>query len=440
MSRQLMKFLERNNVLLKMIMINSVLLFLAGSIDNSVNTSYQILFGGFYMVSVSIVFILIGFRQIMKYIRAVGMVVLSEVLSAFYIMLCNQKYGVYSPSISMIQLFNLVFQMTFCKDGWSYCFITVKHLIVNFWWNNTGGLLCYALYQLIPFMFIASFIRSLQGRTALIDMYKLRMKNLSQNFNQMSCGIAEGMLILSTNNQIIFASSVMQEHIGCESGDIQKILSNSFYITSKSASTPLKKPFSLYEDIKYCIESNTQYKKLGRTLHNSKVLEWIYKRIEWNNQESVLLLTNEITDFHDMECRFKDCTFKSSLLKIVSHELRTPCNSIIFFSEKCMESTDNSSPLYEYLTIAKNSSTYMLLLINDLLDYTKILSGNFRINKQEFCPSELLKECMGMFEYQARKKNLNIYLTIDPTMPIVAYSDALRVKQILLNLLSNAVK
>lgn len=423
-----------------MIMINSVFLFLAAYTDNEIEDNFQISLAVFYIFSISICVILIKFRQITKYLKAIGMVVLSEILTIFYIILCNQNYEVYCPNISWIQLFNILLQMNFFKDGLSYSIIIFKHIAIAYWWNSPGGYFYFLLYHLAPFMLAATFLRSLQEKAALNDVYKLKMKTLRLNLTQISCGISEGLLVLSTNNQILFTSSILFEHLECELTEVLKILPNLLYITHNSDSKPSAKLLSLYDDIKFCIESNILYKKLGRTQHNAKVLEWIFKKIEWNSQESVLLTVNDVTELHDMECRFKDSIFKSSLLKIVSHELRTPCNSIMFFSEKSMESTDNSSPLYEYLTIVKNSSTYMLLLINDILDYTKIISGNFRINQQEFCPSELLTECTQLFEYQARKKNLSIYLVIDKTVPLVAYSDSIRLKQILLNLLSNSLK
>jgi nitrogen-specific signal transduction histidine kinase len=435
-----MKFLERNILLQRMIMINSVLLLLAVSADNNFEANFQMSIAILYIVSVSIVALLMGFRQLSKYIKFIGSVLLSEMLSSFYIIICNHKYGDFNPDISLILLFNFIFQTTICNEGWSYSLLLIKHLILMYINTSAGGFFCYFLYQLLPFMLLANFFKSMLNKSSLANMYKLKAEGIRQNLHQISTSISEGLLILSTNNQILFASSNLLDMLKCDSTEILEIITQLLYITSKADSRPSTAPQHLYEDIKHCIEVHISYKNLGRTRHESKVLEWIYKKIEWNSQESVLLMANDVTDLYEMECKYKDSHFKSSLLKIVSHELRTPCNSIIFFSDKCIENTENSSPLYEYLTIVKNSSTYMLLLINDILDYTKIISGNFRINKQEFCPREIFTECVKLFEYQAKKKNLTMHLMIDQTMPDVAYSDSIRLKQILLNLLSNSVK
>jgi signal transduction histidine kinase len=78
--------------------------------------------------------------------------------------------------------------------------------------------------------------------------------------------------------------------------------------------------------------------------------------------------------------------------------------------------------------------------VNDILDFNRLKSGNFRIIKQDFSPKALLEDSIKLFEFQAQRKNLSISLMMDPLIPSVGYSDPNRIQQILLNLLSNAVK
>ncbi|CAG9310159.1 unnamed protein product [Blepharisma stoltei] len=82
----------------------------------------------------------------------------------------------------------------------------------------------------------------------------------------------------------------------------------------------------------------------------------------------------------------------------------------------------------------------MLSLINDLLDYSKILTGVFSIHKTQCNLKELIKSSCSLFEYQAAKKNLYISFRIDKDLPDMIFTDSLRISQIILNLLRNAFK
>jgi len=132
---------------------------------------------------------------------------------------------------------------------------------------------------------------------------------------------------------------------------------------------------------------------------------------------------------------------KSEFLANMSHELRTPLNAIIGFSE-LMETNlfgPLGSPRYqEYATDINSSGKYLLGVINDILDMSKIEAGQFSMEREEIDLHPLITETVRVISLPAAEKSVTIETKIAPTVKLVA--DRRAIKQIVLNLLSNAVK
>src|ERR1700736_2970586 len=132
---------------------------------------------------------------------------------------------------------------------------------------------------------------------------------------------------------------------------------------------------------------------------------------------------------------------KSKFLANMSHELRTPLNAIIGFSE-IMESgmfgTLGSEKYQEYCHDILTSGHYLLEVINDILDMSKIEAGRMKLDMEELDLSKTLAESLRVVSGRAEGKNLSLDADIDGPISIVA--DRRAIKQIIVNLLSNAVK
>jgi two-component system, cell cycle sensor histidine kinase PleC len=132
---------------------------------------------------------------------------------------------------------------------------------------------------------------------------------------------------------------------------------------------------------------------------------------------------------------------KSKFLANMSHELRTPLNAIIGFSE-IME-TEMFGPLgapkyHEYCRDIRESGKYLLDVINDILDMSKIEAGRLKLNLEDVGLDWLLSDAMRVISARAEEKKLVLAATIAPGIHFKA--DRRAIKQIVLNLLSNAVK
>ncbi|HZE52040.1 MAG TPA: ATP-binding protein [Bradyrhizobium sp.] len=132
---------------------------------------------------------------------------------------------------------------------------------------------------------------------------------------------------------------------------------------------------------------------------------------------------------------------KSKFLANMSHELRTPLNAIIGFSE-IMESgmfgTLGSEKYQEYCHDILTSGHYLLEVINDILDMSKIEAGRMKLDMEELDLSKTLAESLRVVSGRAEGKNLVLDADIDGPISVVA--DRRAIKQIIVNLLSNAVK
>ena len=130
---------------------------------------------------------------------------------------------------------------------------------------------------------------------------------------------------------------------------------------------------------------------------------------------------------------------KNNFLAIMSHELRTPLNGIIGFTDILLK-TENDKGKIEKLKIIQNSSDILLKLVNDLLDITRIESGNIEVKNETFDLNNLLDNLNKVFSIEALNKNNKFILNKDKNLSQYLIGDSLKLQQILSNIISNAIK
>ncbi len=132
---------------------------------------------------------------------------------------------------------------------------------------------------------------------------------------------------------------------------------------------------------------------------------------------------------------------KSEFLANMSHELRTPLNAIIGFSELMQQGLFGplgSERYEEYASDINGSGKYLLGVINDILDMSKIEAGQFSLDREEIDLCPLIKETVRVISLQAAEKSITVETRIADSMRL--FADRRAIKQIAINLLSNAVK
>lgn len=130
---------------------------------------------------------------------------------------------------------------------------------------------------------------------------------------------------------------------------------------------------------------------------------------------------------------------KSEFLANMSHEIRTPLNGVIGFTD-LLKSTDLSPLQKQYVENAIISGQALLEIINDILDFSKIEAGMLNLENIKTDIVELAETSIDIVKFSAAKKNIEVILDLDFSMPRYGFTDPIRLKQILTNLLSNAVK
>ncbi|MRI34343.1 hypothetical protein EOPP23_15245 [Endozoicomonas sp. OPT23] len=130
---------------------------------------------------------------------------------------------------------------------------------------------------------------------------------------------------------------------------------------------------------------------------------------------------------------------KNELLAKVSHEIRTPLNGILGIVELLSQSNLNKTQLEQVKTI-QFSGKSLLQILNDILDHTRLDSGNLKLHSIDFSPEKTATKVVDIFTPLAQQKNIEFIYFFDPKLPESISGDPARLRQILTNLLSNAIK
>jgi PAS domain S-box-containing protein len=154
----------------------------------------------------------------------------------------------------------------------------------------------------------------------------------------------------------------------------------------------------------------------------------------------VLGIARDITERKEMEkAALAASRSKSEFLANMSHEIRTPMNSIIGFSELAL---DDEIPVKtkDYLTKILENSEWLMQIINDILDLSKIEAGKMELDHVPIDLHELFVRCRTMIQPKTDEKNLLLHFYAEPILNKIPIGDSKKLLQVLLNLLSNAVK
>jgi PAS domain S-box-containing protein len=166
-----------------------------------------------------------------------------------------------------------------------------------------------------------------------------------------------------------------------------------------------------------------------------------------NGKTSAIYYLNDITERRLIEADLvrakqaaeNSANVKDQFLANMSHEIRTPLNAIIGFSN-LLAKTELKDKQIDYLESVQSASANLLNITNDILDYSKLEAGMYRIEKINFDIKALVDSVFTMFIDKVEAKKIQYEYTIDEQIPNNLVGDPTRLTQILVNLLNNAIK
>ncbi|MEZ5594245.1 MAG: PAS domain S-box protein [Gammaproteobacteria bacterium] len=161
----------------------------------------------------------------------------------------------------------------------------------------------------------------------------------------------------------------------------------------------------------------------------------------------VLEINRDISDRKQFEQSLRDAQqaadmanrSKSQFLANMSHEIRTPMTAILGYADVLAAHVDNPDNL-ECVETIKRNGRYLLDVVNDILDLSKIEAGKLDIQIQPCSPAELIADVRSLMEVRAQEKQLPLLVEYENPIPATISTDPVRLRQILINLLSNAIK
>ena len=187
------------------------------------------------------------------------------------------------------------------------------------------------------------------------------------------------------------------------------------------------------------------YRKDGKPLWISVINSVILD--DKNEVEKYIEVVIDITDKKQAEFQLIDATEEAQQLSkandmfisVLSHEIRTPLNAVIGMS-RLLQEENHLEAQEENLSILKFSAENLMNLINDVLDLTKIETGNIELESAEVNLRELIDGITKSMQFRANDKNIYLRGNVDEAVPDIVIGDRTRICQILLNLAGNSIK
>jgi len=234
---------------------------------------------------------------------------------------------------------------------------------------------------------------------------------------------------------------------GCE--ELTGFLPENFILNSPISFADLIHPEDkkrVWETVQQAIQKKETYQVEYRINTKDGGEKWVWEKGEavWIDNKNIDVIEGfitEITDRKNFENKLKDNDqLKTAFLQNVSHEIRTPLNAVLGFSELIKLDDIPQKEKNEYLDIIQLNGQKLLSILNNVLELSKIETGDITITPTRFHLNHLFNELVSLYSIHAQEKGLELRFVNPEYEDITIFTDYTKVDQILSNLINNAIK
>ena len=257
--------------------------------------------------------------------------------------------------------------------------------------------------------------------------------------------LAEGLLLLDTNYNILLANASFANVLGKDSDKLLGQRMDTLGLETDSESPPWQQALvskQLVSNQRVTVDNPTGEQRQYH-VNCSPLLGPKGKYV------GVMVTFDDVTQLEQSRSELKVARdaadaanqAKSDFLANMSHEIRTPMNAILGFTDVLRLGIEESpEQRMEYLNTIHSSGSHLIELINEILDLSKVEAGKLELEMRQFGLPELLHEVVQVLLAKADQKGIGLSFDVKETIPATIQSDSTRIKQILINLVGNAVK
>ena len=274
----------------------------------------------------------------------------------------------------------------------------------------------------------------------LVRNTEYALEETRNNFKLLFDTLNDLLFIIDTCGKIIHFNPSVQENLGYSSDDLKAM--NFVQLHAPVDQTKIQQILS--QNAHMSLIQNTLIKKNNDFIY----AETSFSRGLWSRQAVWFAIVRDITIRKQAEMEMKAARkaaedankAKTVFFAKMTHELRTPLNGILGYTQMLINDKLLNSNHQKAVSIIQSSGEYLLALINDLLDFSKLEAQQMKINKKQFALRNMVQHVSELTVIQARQKNIAFSVYVPDIIPEQILGDEKRLQQILLNILGNAIK
>ncbi|MCY7421249.1 MAG: PAS domain S-box protein [Chitinophagaceae bacterium] len=252
-------------------------------------------------------------------------------------------------------------------------------------------------------------------------------------------------LVIDEEGQVLFLNRMMKSFFS---------ISEDVTIRNTKEAKEFRKEFeSIIPSEDIFLDANSTHSNFDFQMQQNSTTESRWFRVQRtfftdkNTNKFILVICSDITEIHKNEIELIEAKkllentlqAKEQFFANMSHEIRTPLNSIIGFAN-LLEDTMLDESQQDSIQTIKIAGTNLLNIINDILDLSKMVTGNLQLSSVPIRLPEVVNNVTRLFGPKIREKNIYLHSFISDQLPMEVYGDEERLNQILINLVGNAVK